>query len=34
MHFIIPGISYSVIVGVMSCGEIESVPPTVILNIL
>ena len=34
MHFMVPGISYSVIVVVLFCGGIESVSPTNILNLL
>ena len=34
MRFMIPGIISSVVVGMFSCGFIESVSPIIILNIL
>ena len=34
VHFMVPGISSSVIVVVLYCGGLESVSPTIIFNIL
>ena len=34
VHFMVPGISSSIFVGVMSCGGIEIFSPTIILNLM